>query len=226
MTVTTMLANFLVEYDAVASASSPLYSDEEIIQFLNRAQYDIVDMLYRAKEFDLLDGLIVTDTNAAPAVHAQFVGVAGEGAGKTSDTSGGGFTRYLYYVASYSEVTRTQVPVMAATIIKNTEIDKSQARFFATSAFNSPIFRYPKSYVDGVYVVVIPDAYSTISKIYVDYVSNPKELSATVSDASHTTTCQLRESLHEEVVTKAVQLAQVATNPQMAEANIKLTNKP
>jgi hypothetical protein len=219
MVATVMITNFLIEYDRVFSLSAPSYTDAEIIQFLDRAQYDIVDTLHRNRRYDLLDGLISTATDASPGAYSLFAGA------KTSLVTGTEYTRYLYYIDSYSKVARSALPSMSSTVIKNEYIDRMQAKDFQTSDFNSPIFRFPKVYVEGVYITVIPDAFTTISEIYVDYVVNPKGLDKTVDSSSLTTECELRESLHGEVVTKAVQFAQIATNPEMAGANIKLTNK-
>jgi len=224
MITSEMIVNFLVEYDRVASLSAPSYEDSEILQFLNRSQYDLTEILFQSRNLELLGILSVSAKVSAVLGGFDTLTELGAVRAETSHTQ---FTRFLHYLDSYSQVTRVAVPAMSATYVKNSEIPKNQARFYQTSDFNSPIFRYPKTYIDGEYVVVIPDAYSSIDEITVDYIMNPKELVTSVSDAtSETVTCELPESLHEEVITKAVQLAQITINPPQAEANIKLTQKP
>lgn len=222
MTVSEMITNFLLEYDRVASLSAPGVESDEIIRFLEKAQLELVSQLFAAKQYMLIDNLFETATFATGDLTAWN---SVTGAKSLALDKAPNVTRYLFYVGSYSKTLRTAAPVISSGVtVQNQEISKEESKYYLPSAFNMPIFRFPKCFVEGLTLVVIPDGYSSISDIYVDYVMQPQPLYPTTL-AGHVTTCELKELLHDQVVAKAVQLAMTATDPQRAAITTQIQNK-
>ena len=74
------------------------------------------------------------------------------------------------------------------------------------------IFRNPKFYIDGEYLMILVDSYTTLTEVYPKYIRNPLVLSMDPQDEDHTDTCELNPILHNSIVTKAVYLAKEATD--------------
>lgn len=223
MTVAEMITNFRLEYDN-ASLSAPSYESDEIIRFLEKSQIEIVNQLFLSKEYALIEDLLLTATftSATTPAIASSVTVPSM---KTVDLVGALTPRFMYYIASYTEYVRTAAPVMTATIVQNQDIRKEEIKYYATSAFNAPIFRFPKAIMDGPMLTVIVDGYSsTISKIIVDYVAEPKPLYPTTL-ADHVTTCEVKPVLHDQIVKRAVELAMLVADPVRSALNTKIHNQ-
>ena len=213
-----MVSNFLLEYDRLSSLSAPGYENSEIVRFLEKAQIELVTQLYQSKQYMLIDDLFVTYTYSSPSSYSYVTGTSAKYVDLNTST-----TRYMFYVASYSDLTRTQAPTISSAVtVQNQDITKNELKYYLTSAFNTPIFRYPKAMLDGAALIIIPDGYTTISKVTVDYLSQPKALSLSTNDSSNTTTCELKTILHDQVVSKAVEMALIAIDPNRAAATIKL----
>lgn len=224
MTVAEMITNFRLEYDN-ASLSAPSYESDEIIRFLEKSQLETVNQLFLAKEYALIEDLLLTATFtvAGPPAIGSSTTVPG---GKTADLVTATTPRFMYYVTSYTEYVRSAAPVMSATIVQNQDIKKEEIKYYTTSAFNAPIFRYPKAVMDGPVLTVIVDGYSsTISKIIVDYVAEPQPLLATGSLAGHVTTCEVKPVLHDQIVKRAVELAMLVSDPARSALNTKIHNQ-
>lgn len=219
MTVSEMISNFLLEYDRVASLSAPSYEDTEILRFLEKSQIELVNDLYRNKQYMLIDDLFLTATYNSPGTYSLATG------GKYVDLNTT-TTRYMYYISSYSTLTRTQAPVISSGIIvQNQDITKDEIKYFTANAFNTPIYRFPKAFLDGALLTIIPDGYTTITAVYVDYLSQPKELDLTIDSSSKATTCELKLILHDEVVKRAVELALRTVDPERAVITTKLNQQ-
>lgn len=121
-------------------------------------------------------------------------------------------TNYLFYIRSDSKLSRVTVEPMTSQWMVNRiadsymEVDK-----ILTTGFNKPILREPivvfKS-TDTMNIIV--DSYTTISTnsttIDITYLRKPKYLTLTIEDAAtQTTTCELAEYTHEEIVKLAVE---------------------
>jgi len=215
MTVAEMISNFLLEYDRLSSASAPGYENTEIIRFLEKAQIEIVSELYRNKQHMLIDTLFLTATYANPGTYLLAIGSKYVDLNTTT-------IRYMYYIKSYSKLTRTHAPTATATIIQNDDIQKDETKYFITTVVNTPIFRHPKAFLDGALLTIIPDGYTTITEVYVDYLSEPKQLEVSSTGGSKVTTCQLKSVLHDTVVTRAVELALKAGDLERAVPTIQL----
>lgn len=218
MTSTVMVNKFLVEYDRVMSLSAPSYSTSQILDFLNRGQYAVTDDLVATKNYEMLGSLFANYGYTSLSSTHPFI----DNSFYVDLTTG--TTRYWKYVESFSEFTRTQLPVIsAATFVKNEDIDRLMLGMLQDGGFDKVIFRRPKAFLDGSKLVVYYDSFTTLSKIYVNYVALPKTLVASAPGTGETTTCELPESLHDNVVSKAVELAKIAVGRvEEVAANLKL----
>lgn len=219
MTVSEMLNNFLVEYDRVFSLSAPSYTNDEIVFFLNKGQTDLTAEL-------IASGDNVAISNSDLVATHNYSAVLGTSAYLPSNayildlTSP---TRFKHYLASYTELTRTFFPTISSgEIFKNDDIQKTDARLYESTTANSTIYRNPKAYLDGATVVVLYDNYTTTITSHLEYVKEPKILDISTDDATYTTTSELREDLHNAIVTKAVLFAETVTNEQKAVADTQL----
>ena len=222
MTVLVMISNFLLEYDRLSSASAPGYENIEIIRFLNKAQIELVNELYRNKQYMLIDEQLLTCTYTAGGVltYPYMTGA------KYFDLNSATYTtRYMYYIKSFTKLSRTYLPTMTTTIVGNDDIQKEEAKYYVSNAFNTPIFRYPKAFIDGQWLVVIPDGYTTITEVSVDYLSEPRTLTEATTDANNTATCDLKTILHDTIVTKAVEMALKAGDLERAVPTIQLNKQ-
>lgn len=225
-----MVDNFKLEYDRVNSLSAPGLEDSEILTFLDRAQYALADQLFFQKQWNLLYNADAVDVSllktCSYAKGAGWVTRLSYDSNCIEVSLLTGTTRFWYYINSYLSLTRTAVPeIVSAKVVKTENIIKDQVTDFIASGVNTPIFRFPKAFQDGDDLIIMMDSYTVPgSALYVDYMSKPSKLVLSAPGTGETIVCELHPSTHEEIITRAVQLAQITTNPQMAEANIKLTN--
>ena len=172
----------------------------DAVNLLNEAQKSIVDELIAAGRYDLLH--TITDSTSI---------AAGSFASYDNTPSGGivvdlsGISDYRNYVRSESNMTRSAVPAVAvAKNFANTEIAKEEIKIYETNGINKPLFTSPRSYVEGTYLIVVPDAYSTVVAEKITYVRVLDTLVLTGAGAGETVTCELPAFLHEKVVDIAV----------------------
>jgi len=220
MTVSVMLNNFLVEYGMVLAIPAPSLTDAEIVFFLNKAQTDIANEIYQSGDSYALhtSGLVASHTYAAALATNALMPSNNISLDLTSAT------KYKYFLNLYLSLTRSNVPIISpAEIIKTENISKDQASQFETTTANQPIYRNPKTYLDGNNLVTLYDAYTTLVSGYMEYVKEPKILSLTVADADFATTSELREDYHNAIVTKAVLFAKDVTEQQ--EAALRIQNE-
>jgi len=223
MTSAQMITNFLLEYDRVSSLSAPGYENSEILYFLNKSQFDLEDQLYTSKQWGLLTSLVKTQTYAKGG--GWTAALRYDSTVELDLTSG--TSRFLYYINAYCSVTRSGFPTISnAKILRAENITKEQVPQFVAAGLSVPIFRFPKAYWDGIKLLIMYDGYTTMGdNIYVEYLARPKTLVTSVSDVDNeATTCELHESLHEEIVTRAVKFALTATDPQKAALTTQINN--
>ena len=116
---------------------------------------------------------------------------------------------YLFYIKSESKVTRTALPVLAvAAWVPNREVTYKELAKITTSVYNTPILRHPVvTFEEDDKILLYKDNYTTVSDFEITYIREPKDLVLTVVDAStETTTVELAEHTHEEIVRLAVEM--------------------
>lgn len=214
MTTVEMQEAFLLKIKTLDRIDVRDMNSYDIMVLLTDAQLRITQEAIAAKDFGAIRPIIeakaVTSwiTSAFPAGISGNVKVIDLGniSGITTNT------KYMAYVRSQSKVTRTAVPVVGSgTYVNNQEIPREIVANFETNGSNSPIFTNPRCFVEGDYLVVIPDAYTTISEIVAVVVRTPKMLGLSADSGSGTvlptvTTSELPAALHQRIVDLAVQI--------------------
>lgn len=221
MTVAQMVDAFLLRSDRMLSLSTPGYEDTEILEILNEAQNEILRELVRDKNYAALEDLqssYVFNTLLAFTEYsnAHYVDMG--------DTLSNPFTNtgFRYYVSSSSSLTRSAVPVLSNTVVPNEVISRDQAGHFAYNwGFNAPIFRTPKVFFEGTHLIVMHDAYTDILALHLQYIKAPKLLNTATNNATLTTTSEIREDIHDDIVNRAVRLASIITQPEKATLDIQ-----
>jgi len=211
-TVSAMITQFLIEYDRIVAQISKSYTDDEIVSFLNRAQSQLIDELYKEKRYDLLGALFVNDS-LTTAISTSWDCDNGSYIDLSSHASLSATVKYV--LNATLTLTRTNFPVSTATETEVAEwISPLDVDKFTKDSGNSKIlFRVPKMYQKGNKLLFIYDAYSTLTGIMLEYVKEPLVLtSGTPSSGQSTNTSELKADLHDDIVTRAVYLAKEATD--------------
>jgi hypothetical protein len=117
-------------------------------------------------------------------------------------------TDYYFYLRSNSKVTGTYLDLVTAKWVPNRVISHTDLEKVINSAYNSPILRQPcVLFEENSEAVIYKDAYTNIFNVDVTYVRRPKKLTLVVADAdTETTTCELSELAHNEIVDLAVNI--------------------
>ena len=179
----------------------------DVMSFLNQAQNDIITDKYIHKQYNDLRPITTSiETNTFDSTYST--GVTGT---KVVDLKS--ITDYLYFLRSQSKMVRAYAPtVSSATYVANIPIEYSTLLFFESNGSNRPIFKNPKEIIEGDFLVVLPDYYTTISYIDVIYVRIPLELTLDTPTSTTTNTCELPAYLHQVIVDRAVELSMETIN--------------
>lgn len=74
-----------------------------------------------------------------------------------------------------------------------------------TTATNKPIFHNPIILLHKDSFWVVTDSYTTVNSVNFIYIKQPKKMTLNTPSSDETTTCELSEFIHEDIVTLAVQ---------------------
>ena len=175
---------------------------------LNQAQDILIDKLVQERKFEYLRPLTLSQTVA----HAAFVTttgtyVTGINGAEAVDLSA--LTTFRNYLHSQSVLTRTAAPVATSVSVMNKAIQKEDIFRYETNGTNKPIFTNPKEIVEGKYLIVLPDAYTTLASITAVYIKIPTVL---VIVAPYSNTSDLPAFLHQDIIDIAVRLSQETVN--------------
>lgn len=158
-----------------AGLSVWVLSSDVIFNYIYEAEIAILHELAQASQFELLRGYI---KSLVPIV--------------TSRPNGTYVTPKLeinYYVKSFSTIVSDYPGAYNYNgIMENTQITNSEALLYYTTATNKPYFKNPRIYINPVNthltgpgssievnLVLIPDAYTTISRLEVNYIQIPSK---------------------------------------------------
>ena len=214
MTVVDMNHSFLLKLKALdrTDIKNPLSYD--IVSLLNNAQDIIVNELIVNRQYDSLRPItesVQVDENGGSYTdnwYTSYVtGITGTKVVKLSTLGVTANTTFQYYLRSQSKITRTYSPTIAAeTFVQNEEIPKELIGEFEVNGSDVPIFTRPKAILEGDYLILLGDGYTTITEATVVVLRNPKILHLTTNTTVYVTTCELPSYLHEVIVDKAIQI--------------------
>lgn len=231
MTVTEMINSFGLKYTSEINLAVPGWENTEIVSFLNTAQLDIVDELYRGQGAQPLQELIRVYPVSAideytiairPIKNAQYF--------KITHTS----TPWRFLISMHAGVTRTDTGEAASDkMLLVSSISVPQAERLIETPFNTPYFRELYYYLTeedpgvpaGAAALstttfgLISDAFSTVSDDFIEvrYLKKPLPLAETLTgDGSDTVVSELHDKYHDMIVDRAVTLTiEALMNPRI-----------
>jgi len=180
----------------------------DIVTLMNNAQDIIVDELVINKKYEYLRPITESISTLAASFDSSYTsGINGADIIDLSGLAVTANTEYRNYIRSQSKITKTYAPTISSRVyLNNQEISKEELNIFEYNGTNRPIFTNPKALLEGDYLIVVPDYYTTISEIISVVVRTPKILDLTTNTGAYTTTCELPVELHQIIVDKTVQL--------------------
>jgi hypothetical protein len=205
MTVQDMVYSFILKSKALDRNNIVDLKTFDVLTYLNDAEDIVIDELISIGNYNAIQGIIDTTVILAAAfVTATHDSVPSGGLAVDMSLISG----YRNYVKSETNMTRTAVPVVAvAKNVMNIRIDMESIAMFETNGTNKPIFTNPKYFVEGDFLIVVPDAYSTVVSERISYVTEPTALTIGA-------TSDLPAFLHERIVDTAVRISQETVNVQ------------
>lgn len=192
MTVTSMIHSFLLKAKELDRTDVINMKTFDIAKILDQSQDDLIDTLFANKNYEALENLIDDSYITSGSFGAWLSGI--DGAISIPLTA---MSDYRNYIRSQSNITRSAVPPATAKNAANIDIDKSEIGPFESNTINSAIFYNPRCFVEGAYLIVIPDAYTTINAETVVYLKTPTAL-------IESATSDLPDYLHETIVDMAL----------------------
>lgn len=208
MLVVEMHRNFLLKVKSLDRTDIKDTASYDVLFFLNQAQDILIDKLIAENKYDLLRPIILTSEVAAIAFIATGVYNPGITGAIVVDLSA--LTTFRTYLRSQTKLTRSAVPVITPAIyVQNKPIEKEEIFRWETNGTNKPIFTNPKEILESKYLIILPDAYSTITHESVIYVKTPTVLIMTTPASD---TCDLPAHLHQDIIDLAVKISMETIN--------------
>jgi hypothetical protein len=181
-------------------------SSYDIMFLLNQAQDEIIMEKYLSRKFDDLRPITTGEEVLAAAFETAYPsGIQGASVVDLKD-----LTNYNLYLRSQSKMWRSAAPpisVGSPIYVNNDPVNYENMLFHESNGTNRPIFKNPKEMVEGDFLIVFPDYYTTLVAVVVVFVRKPLQMTLDTPDSTTTNTCELPGFLHQDVVDKAVQLS-------------------
>ena len=201
MTVNEIKQRFLLLLDAAYSQAAPGFEDDEISEFLDKAQKDFVSQAVKSKIYDDIYQIVeIANVTISPGYSQNLYSF--EIDNLLSD--------FGYYVSSRVKITRT-IPGITASFVNCELINVEDHTNFLVTPFNKPYFKYPKVFIvspqnQDSKLEVIVDAYTTVHKSIdnyeLTYVKIPRKV-----DISNGSGFQINNNVHEVLIEVAVNYA-------------------
>jgi len=198
MTTEQMVDNFLLEYDINGSGAVAGFTYNEILSFLNKAQFQIAedvflkigpDQIYDINSIDemYLAATIVTDTDYYNALEFQD---------SLPDD-------YMYYITSSIYMSRNTIKIMSNGWVPCQHIATASSEKFITSDVNIPIFVQPVVFLRDGNMTILIDSYTTIfgDGSDINFILKYAKIPATIDKSVN---CELSEKWHQDIVNAAV----------------------
>lgn len=211
MTAQEMIDAFLLQYDLNGSGAVAGFTDEEILEFLNKAQFDIVKKVFVEQGPQMFQEL-VEDLELA------LVPESATGYRSNTYESFPDFPAdYAFYIDSTTRLTRTSFPTITVGSggdwVANREISINQQYKFKANDSDQVIFYNPVVVVTQNRLLVTVDSYTTV---FGDFESDKscvlKYLRIPTDIALPSTPSELNERWHQAIVDAALLNAMKVTN--------------
>ena len=221
-----LLYNFRIGFDIIASGEAPGFTDTQVYSLLNRAQDYIIDELIDRKQYQFLGKLLKIGLELTVTSHSGngFIGQI-----PTVEES---YAEYSFWKILSASATITRSGFSTSGLIRSNsgqsiepikllspedfeKWDKSISDFGRNSyiRFYNPVGTISDSGLNDDFSLIIrADAYTTIEKADITYVTKREDISASQE-------CQLSEKVHRQVVDKAIDIAKTIINIQTPQSS-------
>jgi hypothetical protein len=222
MTVVEMIHSFWLKAKTLDVTNVEAVKSFDVVTLLNNSVDILIDELVRQKAWQYLRPISVSYTYTVSGTTPVFDISYSHGIQASSDHTrvckldAIGTTTPFYtfrnYIRSQSKITRSAVPAITDQLVANEEIPQELIHEVETSGTNVPMFTNPKAVLEGSYLIVIGDGYTTVSEVTVVFVRIPSILDPTVTTIWQdgvrgvVTTCELPTELHQRIVDIAVDM--------------------
>jgi len=226
MTVTEMMSEFGLRYTSEINLSVPGWEPDEILSFLNNAQRDTIDRLYKEGGEAPLQELIVYD-NFSPLSAT----IADKPILNSEYFVNSLLDPWRFILTVHCNISRTDIPSSTGLKIKAEIIDPAMTGKLIQTVFNTAYFRElyyymsfekpvetinPFAEIDMPKLVVIRDSFTTVETADVRYIKEPLTLVENTPGVGETITSELHTKYHDMIVDRAVTLAiEALTNPRL-----------
>lgn len=207
MTTQDMIDNFLLQYDLNGSGAVAGFTDEEIIEFLNKSQLDIVKKGFLESGPELFHilidyhGFVMVSTLPEfnmPTTYQSFDSIPPD---------------YMFYISSHTHVSRTAFPlILTGDWIENRRIKMKDLYKFRPNESDKIVFYNPVVEIVSNNITITVDAYSLIvgdqdkdASCTMNYLREPTQISSLVD-------CELDTKWHQEIVDSALMNAMLVVN--------------
>lgn len=214
MSTQDMIDNFLLQYDLNGSGAVAGFTDDEIIEFLNKAQLDIVKKGFLESGPSLFHVLIDYQGFILVETIPEF------NMPKTYKSENADFpTDFLFYITSHTHITKTQFPtIQMGDWVENRAILPKDLFKFRSNESDKVIFYNPVVMISSHNLEVTVDTYTTIVgntttevSCTMSYLRHPIIISSVIVPTV-SGDCELEERWHQEIVNSALTNAMMVVN--------------
>jgi hypothetical protein len=192
------IESFNTKFYAATTVDSMGWEEDEICNFLNSAQIQLINKLALEGNFNLLSDIIVEDTVSmstaisTPHDTKQFVELPED---------------FMHFVGGSLEVTKLMPVINTLSFLPLEKVPLPLAFRSIASTENKTLFSNPRiAFMSEVFInkaMVVVDSYTTsIGDIKVTYVKQPEKF-----DADNSGLTDVNVLLHDDIVNTAVQIA-------------------
>lgn len=207
MNSSAMIQAFRVGYD-LANLEGPGYEDEEILILLNQSQTIVTLNEIKINRHNYISKLIINNLLTIIQGHPYSYSA------QINPTR-----RVLKYISSKAKLKRVQFKPTNGITFEWTDVDlivKERSGSYITNTNSKPILLKPVVYEDtNSTLYMLYDRFTSFevaNNFYLEYICEPTLITKTVN-------CSIDDILHDEIVSKAVDLAKKIFNPQEAGAS-------
>ena len=209
MTTQEMIDSFLLLYDLNGSGAVAGFTNDEIIDFLNKSQLDIVKKGFLKSGPALFPNLVDSYMLLMVATQASDALFMINSAKSTLTLP----VDYLFYIDSSTLVQRTNFPTITTEEwIQNKRIHLSDLYKFTVGVANKAIFYNPVVVLHEGTIIIAYDAYTTINDLGGEtgnatmiYLKSPVDMTISVNS-------ELLERWHQDIVDNALLTALMTVN--------------
>lgn len=222
MTSQEMIDAFLLQYDLNGSGAVAGFTNEEILEFLNKAQLDIVKKGFIASGPELFQTLIdnfkmyMTEASSYLEFANAWVSTASDAPEYFKWP-----TNYLFYISSRSKIVRSNFPLTQGTgeWVVNKLIQKKDSDALIMSENDAVKFYIPKVFVYLDTLTIIVDSFSQffgiapVTNAMMSYLRKPVDMKLeTTPGADDEVDSELDIKWHQEIVDSALVAAMLVVN--------------